>query len=106
LLTLPTGGKVMFGRAEGEVKYRLQLVKARGVGPRPIDLIVGKDVVLKGIYELKGDDLRLCVVNRLYCQDKDGRLVARKAAGAERPTAFTTRDGGKTVCFVLKRVKK
>ena len=101
-----SGSKVMFGRAGGTVNYRLRLANAKDGQPSAIDLIVGEDVVLKGIYELKGDDLKLCVVNRLYCQDNDGRLVAKKAAGTARPTDFATKDGGKTVYFLLKRVQK
>jgi hypothetical protein len=45
-------------------------------------------------------------VNRLYCQDKEGRPLAKKAADTERPTAFAANDGGKTVFYVLKRVQK
>jgi uncharacterized protein (TIGR03067 family) len=106
LLEFPSGSKVMFGRAGGTVTYRLRPAKAAGAGPSAIDLVVGEDVVLKGIYELKGDDLKLCIVNRLYCQDKDGRPLAQKAAGTKRPTTFTARDGGTTVLFLLKRVQK
>src|SRR5262245_9984053 len=93
----PTGSRIIFGRTNEKVMYRLRSAKAKEGQPSAIDLVVGEDIVLKGIYELKGDDLKLCVVNRLYCQDKDGRPLAKKAADTDRPTEFAAKDGGKTV---------
>jgi RNA polymerase sigma factor (sigma-70 family) len=57
--------------------------------PRWIDLTVGKDFVLRGIYELKGDTLRLSL----------------PPAGAERPTEFRTREGTQQALATYERDK-
>jgi uncharacterized protein (TIGR03067 family) len=43
----------------------------------------------EGIYELSGDDLKLCYA----------------LPGGARPTGFSTKEGSKTNCFTLKRSK-
>jgi uncharacterized protein (TIGR03067 family) len=61
--------------------------------PPLIDLkVIGgtqKDVTMEGIYELKGDQLKLCV----------------KVIGNERPTKFATAEGSNTALLLLKRQK-
>jgi uncharacterized protein (TIGR03067 family) len=61
--------------------------------PRAIDITVAegnqKDTVLEGIYELKGDELRMCV----------------KVIGKERPAKFESPEGESIALVVLKRVK-
>ena len=62
--------------------------------PRTIDLkaVEGseKGLILEGIYEIKGDEMKLCV---------------RGEPGADRPLEFATKEGSKLVLFVLKREK-
>lgn len=48
-----------------------------------------KDATMEGIYELKGDQLRMCI----------------KVFGNERPTKFATAEGASTALLVLKREK-
>src|SRR5205823_14319934 len=59
--------------------------------PRCVDLTVAAggqlNVVLEGIYELKEDELRLCV----------------KVIGKERPVEFAAPAGSSTALIVLKR---
>jgi uncharacterized protein (TIGR03067 family) len=61
--------------------------------PKCIDLKVEagtmKDLLLEGIYECKGDELKLCV---------------SEEAG-NRPLEFESKEGSKRVLFVLKRQK-
>jgi uncharacterized protein (TIGR03067 family) len=61
--------------------------------PRAIDITVSagnqKDTTLEGIYEVKGDELRLCV----------------KVIGKERPAKFASPEGENIALVVLKRVK-
>jgi uncharacterized protein (TIGR03067 family) len=86
-------------------EYRLKAAKGKEKGPAAIDLVVGKGVVLKGIYELKGDELKLCVVNWLALKGDDDHDTAKAADGKARPTDFKTKAGGEYVSYVLKRVK-
>jgi uncharacterized protein (TIGR03067 family) len=61
--------------------------------PRHIDLTVdegGKELSLKGIYELKKDSLKVCVAE----------------PGGERPTEFATKEGVQTMLIMFKREKK
>jgi uncharacterized protein (TIGR03067 family) len=51
---------------------------------------IQKDAVMEGIYEIKGDELRLCL----------------KVQGSDRPTEFKAPDGSSTALIVLKREKK
>jgi uncharacterized protein (TIGR03067 family) len=63
------------------------------VTPKQLDLTVKaggqKDAVMQGIYELKGDELRLCVL----------------VFGRDRPTEFAAPAGSVTALVVLKREK-
>ena len=62
--------------------------------PKVIDLITlsgnDKDKKRPGIYELDGDNLKICIDEK----------------GEKRPTAFATKEGDGLVLVVLKRVKK
>ena len=59
--------------------------------PRTMDFsVVGgtqKDEVIEGIYELKGNELRICA----------------RVSGKDRPTKFASPDGSNIVLIVLKR---
>jgi RNA polymerase sigma factor (sigma-70 family) len=68
-----------------EVEYKLDPAKK----PKEIDVAIEKGKVAKGIYELDGDTLKLCIE-----KDPDG----------ERPAKFAT-DGTTHVLIVLKRKK-
>jgi uncharacterized protein (TIGR03067 family) len=61
--------------------------------PKCVDLTVAggvqKDAKLEGIYELKGDELRLCV----------------KVFGSDRPTEFKSPAGSSIALLTLKRKK-
>ena len=61
--------------------------------PKCVDLTVSlgvqKDAVLEGIYEIKGDDLKMCIC----------------VLGKDRPTEFKSPDGGSVVLLTLKRQK-
>ena len=61
--------------------------------PKCVDLTVPggvqKDAKLEGIYELKGDELRLCV----------------KVFGSDRPTEFKSPEGASVALLTLKRKK-
>ncbi len=61
--------------------------------PKCVDLTVAggvqKDAKLEGIYELKGDELRLCV----------------KVFGSDRPTELKSPEGASIVLLTLKRQK-
>jgi uncharacterized protein (TIGR03067 family) len=61
--------------------------------PRSIDINVAegnqKDTDVEGIYELKGDELRLCA----------------KVIGKERPAKFASPEGENIALVVMKRVK-
>lgn len=96
---------LLFAINTDERDYRLRLPKPTGNGRAPIDLIVRKAVVLKGIYELKDDTLKLCVVNWLACTHTDEQRMIEEADSKPRPIEFASKDGN-TVSYVLKRVKK
>jgi uncharacterized protein (TIGR03067 family) len=51
---------------------------------------IQKDAVMEGIYEIKGDELRICL----------------KVMGKDRPTEFAAPAGASTALLVLKREKK
>lgn len=85
-------------------EFRLKMVKAEGKGPREIDLTLKNGVVLKGIYELKGDDLKLCLVNWLSLPSDDDKKMKEAADAIVRPTVFHSNDA-LSVCYVLKREK-
>ena len=75
------------GDHEGE--FKLDTTKK----PKEIDLMIdknGKKDHAKGIYELDGDTLKICLM------DGDG----------DRPSKFESADGSKSLLIVLKREKK
>jgi uncharacterized protein (TIGR03067 family) len=61
--------------------------------PHCLDIVVTggaqKDAVIEGIYELKGDELRICA----------------KIGAKERPTEFASPEGASIVLAVLKKAK-
>jgi uncharacterized protein (TIGR03067 family) len=66
-----------------------------GKKPKWINLTAkeaGMEIMFPGIYELKGDELKIC-------------FTAEKEK-AERPKEFTSAEGSRHVLFVLKREKK
>ena len=72
-----------------EVGYKLDSTKK----PKQIDILInegGKEVVSKGIYELDGDDLKVCFGQ----------------PGDNRPTEFKTAGGSSEMLVVMKRDKK
>ncbi len=72
---------------------RLKLKLDPAAAPRLVDLTVTggvqKDAVLEGIYELKDDELKLCV----------------RVFGKDRPTEFASPAGASIALVVLKRDK-
>jgi uncharacterized protein (TIGR03067 family) len=81
-------GKFKLGSADGfTVTVKLDEAKK----PKALDVIVeagGKKAVARGIYELRGDDLKICF----------------NPAGA--PKDFTSKAGSGNILLVLKREKK
>ena len=84
---------------EGDGKVRKEYAKLAlkldpTTTPKCVDMTVAggiqKDVVMEGIYELKGDELRLCI-----------KVLGNK----ERPGEFTSPDGASIVLLKLKRQK-
>jgi uncharacterized protein (TIGR03067 family) len=69
------------GEKEHSGKFKLDSSKS----PREISLTL-EDHKLLGIYELKGDDLKIC-------------------AGEERPKEFATKEGSKCMLLIFKRKK-
>jgi uncharacterized protein (TIGR03067 family) len=69
-----------------------------GDDPATIDmsgvLPTGKSVVLKGIYELKDDTLRICYTIQIVNLDE-----------VERPTEFKTKQGMRHICVTYQRQK-
>jgi uncharacterized protein (TIGR03067 family) len=61
-----------------------------GQKPPTIDIKPAKEDAVKGIYELKDDELKLCWAK----------------AGKERPKGFESKEGSGEILFVLKREKK
>jgi uncharacterized protein (TIGR03067 family) len=60
--------------------------------PKEMDIVAdtpGGEVKLKGIYQIKGDSLKMCIDQK----------------GGERPTKFTTLAGTGQILIVLKRAK-
>lgn len=87
----------MFNRcADGDLPRSSKIILYRSRTPKAFDLefthpLTGKVSVSKGIYELKGDVLKLCYDN----------------TGKERPKTFqSTEETANVVLSVLKRVKK
>lgn len=74
---------------------KMTIVVDPSTDPRVIDLkvVAGdfKGTALEGIYEIKGDGLRICF---------------RNDEAKNRPTDFATKEGTNLVLFVLKRAKK
>ena len=73
---------------------KITIVVDPATTPRTIDLKVEtgseKGLILEGIYEIKGDEMKLCI---------------RGEPGANRPLEFATKEGARLVLFVLKREK-
>jgi uncharacterized protein (TIGR03067 family) len=95
---VPKDAKVVFAngnlkiQAEGKEKgatYKVDTAKK----PRHIDIAVkegnGQEQVHQGIYQLDGDNLKICVAH----------------PGEDRPTEFTTKVGSQNQLLVLKRDK-
>jgi uncharacterized protein (TIGR03067 family) len=89
-------GDVLIVEGDNDVRKeyaKLALKLDPSTTPKSVDLTVAggvqKDAVLEGIYELKGDELRLCV----------------KVFGKERPAEFKSPDGGSVALLTLKRQK-
>src|SRR5262245_32890999 len=83
---------------EGDEAVRTEYAKLSfkfdpSTDPKCVDLTVlggiQKDATMEGIYELKGDELRLCV----------------KVFGKDRPNEFKSPDGSSIVLLTLKRAK-
>jgi uncharacterized protein (TIGR03067 family) len=73
-----------------KIKFKLD----PSANPKTMDITVSAgsqtDATMKGIYELKDDELRICA----------------RVFGTERPKEFASPDGSSTVLLVLKREKK
>lgn len=89
-------GDVMIVEGDGAVRKEYAKLKFKldpTTTPKCIDLKVSEgvqlDAAMEGIYELKDDRLRLCI----------------KVFGQDRPTEFTSPDGGSTALLTLKRKK-
>ena len=85
---------------EGDDKVKLEYARLKvkidpATTPKIFDLTVGagvqKGADMEGIYEFKGDELRICV---------------RVFGGKERPAEFASPDGASIVLMVLKRPEK
>jgi uncharacterized protein (TIGR03067 family) len=75
-LAIFDGDRLTRWSESGFFSYTIKIIPDKE--PKAIDLLgteAGKDVTTLGIYEIKGDTLRLCTVHR---------------NGADRPTAFRT----------------
>ncbi len=86
-LTLKADGKLtVVAKEDGDQEgtYKLDT----GKKPKQIDITVD-DKMMEGIYELDGDNLKLCV-----------------AEAGSRPTEFKAPEGSKVMLIVLKREKK
>jgi uncharacterized protein (TIGR03067 family) len=90
-ITFAAGGKlnVMGPGKDSEGTYKLDASRK----PKQIDVTIddgGKELTLKGIYELKKDSLKICLAH----------------PPDERPTEFATQAGVKTMLIVFRREKK
>ena len=55
-----TGEKMISSQDKSELQYRLNTTKM----PRLMEILAGDKVIVKGIYELNGDDLKFCLGTR------------------------------------------
>jgi uncharacterized protein (TIGR03067 family) len=73
---------------------RLKLTLTPNTTPRLLDLTITsgiqKDAKMEGIYELKGDEFKMCV----------------KVFGQDRPAGFEAPEGSATALVVMKREKQ
>lgn len=90
-------GDVMTVEGDGAVKKeyaKMSLKLDPSTTPKCVDLKVTGgvqlDAKMEGIYEVKGDQLRLCL----------------KVFGQDRPSEFTSPDGSSVALLTLKREKK
>lgn len=95
--------KIVFKGNEGKVEGNDKIADQYGAvrftidpkaSPKTIDLTISlgsqTDAKMRGIYELKGDELRVCV----------------KVFGTDRPKEFEAPDGSSAALLVLKREAK
>ncbi|MBI3408399.1 MAG: sigma-70 family RNA polymerase sigma factor [Planctomycetes bacterium] len=80
------GGEFVVTDRTEEISFKIDPTKR----PRAIDLLLANDKKLLGIYEFKGDALRMCI----------------DYAATERPTEFTSKGKEGVSYTVLKREKK
>jgi uncharacterized protein (TIGR03067 family) len=87
---------VLIVEGDGNVRKeyaKLALKLDAGTTPKSVDLTVAdgvqKDALMEGVYELKGDELRLCV----------------RVFGKDRPTEFKSPEGSSIALLTLKRQK-
>jgi uncharacterized protein (TIGR03067 family) len=83
---------VIEGNDEVKKEYaRIKLKLDPSTTPKLVDITVAagvqKDAVIEGIYELKGDEFRICA----------------RVLGKDRPTEFASPAGSSVVLLVLKR---
>jgi uncharacterized protein (TIGR03067 family) len=89
-------GNTMIVEGDGEVRKEYAKMTFKldpSTTPKCIDLKVSEgvqlDATMEGIYEVKDDQLRICI----------------KVFGQDRPTEFKSPDGGSTALLTLKRKK-
>jgi uncharacterized protein (TIGR03067 family) len=86
-------GDAMIVKDDGKERQRATYRLDPGKNPKEIDVTITQGtqtLLLKGIYLLEGDDLKLCL----------------GAPGADRPTEFIAKPGSQTGLWVLKREKR
>ncbi|HYT88062.1 MAG TPA: TIGR03067 domain-containing protein [Gemmataceae bacterium] len=90
-LTFAAGGKLMVKAKNKDMEGTYKLDSAKK--PKEIDVTVdegGKELVLKGIYLLTKDSLKICLAH----------------PPTERPTEFATQAGVQTMLIIFRRAKE